>query len=419
MADLTTNAEETRTALPPLDLGQMHKMFEVAPIPGVGTNLGFEDSRRPVLVSEHEYDAVVSVSDAGNEEFCTATVVEIEGFSLTRPGSLIATAAHCVEDADPNGLTMRGNYLDENGIPRSYTMQSDEIWTHPFYEDYNKGLTDGTVDSRADFALIYSEDTLPPDVKPAELDTLDVEGTKRKIEALAEEKLNAEGAATEPAAEASEYEIPEYTVAGFSGDKAGLWTHENSSLAGYQDGVLMTDADTAQRASGGPMFEAGENGEPMAFNENGQPIVSAVNSAGDRVSEDNLNPEYVYGTALDENVLPTVPFIRENGEDMTRPVQTATVTAESGLNIRYGPAEDHNKLVTDENGPSGVPWGEKVTVHNSGENHLSKEWALVTGPDGRTGYVSGEYLEMDEQPEIGQPSGMEQQSRAQPIISRF
>jgi len=331
---------------------------------------GAQDLRRPVLLGEELYESVVSLDDAN----CTGTIVDIEGYNVAGEGTLIVTAAHCIEDSDPNDIKIAGSYLDNNGQRQQFNLQSSEVWVHPFHGDFNRHSDPGTVDSRADIAFIYSKDAAPAAVLKAEFVPYDLD---RLVH-------DAQQEATPNDAESGN---PNVTTAGFSGDKIGLHTHENAKIIGVESSqVLVTEADVAQGASGGPNYPVGEDGTPISLNEDGQPRVATVNSAVDTATADNPNPEWAYSTALKEEFLTTVPFLE--AETPVEPMQ-GTITPAAGANIRYGPGLDFAKLSRDPDGvPSAQSVGSQVSIHDTRENHLGEEWSLVTGENGRTGYIN-------------------------------
>lgn len=362
--------------LPSLARFMVKNPSDVQDVLRVSSSKGPEDSRRPVLAGEEVYESVVSLDDAN----CTGTIVDIEGYNVAGEGTLIVTAAHCIEDSDPNDIKIAGSYIDDNGQRQQFNLQSSEVWVHPFHGDFNRYSDPDTVDSRADIAFIYSEDKVPEAVLKAEFVPIDLD--RLVHEAQQEVKSQPKSAGSDAEAQTSNV-----TTAGFSGDVVGLHTHEKAKIVGVEGSqVLVTEADVAQGASGGPNYPEGDDGEPISFNENGQPRVVSVNSAVETATADNSSPEWAYSTALKEEFLTTVPFLE--AETPVEPVQ-GTITPEAGANIRYGPGLDFAKLSRDPNGvPSAQPIGSQVSIHDTRTNHLGEEWSLVTGENGRTGYIN-------------------------------
>ncbi len=351
-------------------------------------SIGPVDERRPVLQEETEYNAVVSLSIDGNN-ICTGTIVEFEGYQATKRGSIIATAAHCLKDVDPSNIVMHGDY-QQNNVVWEYAMQAEGTWIHPFYEDYNIGVSEGHVDSRADIGLIFTTTVTPAQVKPALFEAVDLEKFWRDIE----KDFNS---ATQQQQEHTS-QSSRITMAGFSGDKSGLTTHERVDILSFnRHSVITSVGDISPRASGGPNFEVDETGGAIKLNSNGQPVVFAVNSGVQPHTNTEPQPEKAFSTALDNIMLLTVPFLqaKETGYDACFPAEqqaTVTVAEDSGLNRRYGPATDHGMLAELEDKPSALKAGDVVTIHADYTNHLGQQWALVTGPDGRTGFTSKNYL---------------------------
>lgn len=348
----------------------------------VGNNVGIKDSRRPVMAGEEVYESVVSLDSAN----CTGTIVDIEGYKTINDGTLIATAAHCVDDSDPNAIKIEGSFADDHGRKHVFSLQSSEVWIHPFHGDFNRNADPGVVDSRADIAIIYSEDKVPSAVLKAEFVPIDID---RQVYKEQQEEALKQGVEKKSTANSK------VTVAGFSGDVVGLHTHENAKILGNGGSqIIVTDADTASGASGGPNYLEGKNGEPIALNDKGQPEVIAVNSAGDEQTLKNPNPDMASSTALKEEFLKTVPFLEKTDGSDVKMTGELNSGAGVGVNIRYGPGIDFGKLVKDEKGvPSALPDGSPITIHDTRKNHLGTEWSLVTGPNGRTGYVDSIYIQ--------------------------
>ena len=208
------------------------------------------------------------------------------------------------------------------------------------------------------------------------------------------------------------------TVAGHSGDKAYLTSHEGANIVyGDSDGFI-TDADIAPGDSGGPVFLSDpENGNPVVTTEAGEPVILGVNST----IEDRNRFEQIErpdGTMVDaaeqarhsyivEDTLSTVPFLRPDGTPSDEICfQQGTITA-SELNIRVGPDVSEVPLAPlPGQDTSRLPQGSTVTVHDTTRNELGQQWALVSGPDGRTGYVSNNPEYIDVGPRVCTPAPM-------------
>lgn len=71
----------------------------------------------------------------------------------------------------------------------------------------------------------------------------------------------------------------------------------------------------------------------------------------------------------------------------------AYVTANAGLNIRSEADPESRLLPVDDQGePATLKNGDKVTIHGYELSPLGTEWASVSSPRGRVGYVSGRFI---------------------------
>lgn len=378
-------------ALPLPDPGDYTKMWKIAALSGqvLKGSVGLIDERRSVRVGEKEYDSVVSLYINGTA--CTGTIVEIDGYETILPGSLTVTAAHCVEGADPDKIRISGDYLGSDGMIHEFALRGEQTWVHPFFSDYNLGISDEYVDSRADIAFIFSSATVPEEVLPAKFVTEDLEKFWRELDQPAENTGLGE---TENSDQYSG--PPKFTVVGLSGDETGLTTHEFAQMVSFDRGsVITTTADIFQRASGGPVFETDGATAPLRLDEKHRPSVIAVNSGIQVPTNDNIDPEMATATVLDRIMLSSVPFLQEVGAGDDLCLQMAVVNTDDNttLNRRYGPATDRETLVELEGKPSALQAGELVAVLADYKNHLRQQWALVKGENGRIGFVSKTYLQ--------------------------
>ncbi|NQZ13696.1 MAG: hypothetical protein HRT94_02565 [Alphaproteobacteria bacterium] len=352
----------------------------------VEANLGTQDDRRPVMMDEDAYESVVSLNGD-----CTATIVTVDGYDLVGEGTLAVTAAHCVEGYADDDLTAYGSFVNGQGNVEHFQMQSADVWIHPFRGDFNRSSDPSIVHTPSDIAFIYFDEETPPLVTPAEFITIDLDD--RALELL--DEIENSGLTLEELHEKYEDAIEglSLTSAGFSNDVVGLHTHEGIEIEGISGSqTIVTNADDAQGASGGPNYYQDDDGS-IAMNEEGQPHVFAVNSAGDTQTATNPNPENSYITILKPEFLETVPFLEE--EEPFCEAESGTINNPHGVNIRYGDGEVFQTLVRDQDGPSAIPWGSQIDIHAVNENYLGEEWALVSGPNGRMGYVHGDFIDYD------------------------
>ncbi len=201
-----------------------------------GSNLGGHDSRRPVIMGEKEFDSVVVLDG----DKCTGTLSTISGYDVSGEGSIVVTAAHCVEGYDNDAISITGSFLDEQGTIQTYEMQSEKIWIHPHYLEKNEAVDNGNVNSQSDVAIIYTSEPTPQSIIAAEFQTVDIlagiEEHKDTAKSQMEDNPNALNVA----------------VAGYSSDLMGLNIHDRAEISSVIGQTITSDADTAAGASGGP-----------------------------------------------------------------------------------------------------------------------------------------------------------------------
>ncbi|HPD83246.1 MAG: SH3 domain-containing protein [Alphaproteobacteria bacterium] len=363
-------------------------------------SVGPVDERRAVTLGEREYDSVVQMETPFG--LCTATISNIGGFESREQGTIITTAAHCLDITDsnhniigqvePEDITFKGSYLDNSGRLQEFTLRGDEAWQNPLYKENiaadqellrETGYTDVILEG--DTAVVFSKDVLPDGVKPARILTADFETATQLRDSVWEAHDNG-------------IEVP-VTVVGHSADKPYLTTHENAKVTfGDYDGI-NTESDIVPGASGGPVFVSKGENQPIALTENGEPMVLAVNST---VTDKTDFSRHAY---FDENALQTVPFLKPEGTSSDEIcVQTGEVTA-SSLNIRVGPGIEFQKLAREPGqDDSALPMGSKVSIYGETRNELGQEWGLVATSEGRTGYVSMNSDYINRGPEVCAPT---------------
>lgn len=369
----------------------------------VEVNLGAEDSRVLVPESVEVMESIVSLN-----KNCTATIVEVDGYEAQGSGTIVVTAAHCVDGYADDEMTIYGSYVNDEGSVEKFSMQSDHVWVHPFHGDFNRNADPGTVNTSADVAFIYFDEQTPPLVTPAEFVPVDIDGAilgvAQDIAAQAEQtgRPVEEVLAQHEQEFATGYDDFVMPSAGFSGDQVGLTADPRATVQGTAGSqTFATNADYGQGASGGPNYlgvTADDGVVDIQRNEQGQPQVYAVNSAGEAASNESPNPNEAYVTALKPEFVDTVPFLNAQYEDgAVCETQTGVINNQHGANIRYGDAEIFQTLMPDQDGPSALPWGVEIDIHSVTENHLGEEWALVSGPNGRTGYVNTDLINANDQ----------------------
>lgn len=339
-------------------------------------SLGPQDERRPVRHGESIYNAVLQMEinkGSYGTFYCTATMSKLEGFELRLPGTVITTSAHCFDIQDPKteavigrvtnpeAVTFRGSYLDINGDIQKFSMQADSIWINPLYSENND----------EDTAVVYTSSMTPAQIKPAYVLVPDYLKSTTLNEAFKREI--AAGNA------------PLVTVAGHSGDKPYLTTHEGATVR-----EVDTDTDTigsvsdfASGGSGGPVFVFQSKAQPIEVNVDGQPIMIAINKAVYN------GKEYGKHSHFDDIVLSSVPFLKSAGTPSdTKCLQMVEIKATS-LNMRVGPSTSFNTLAAkDGEETSGIPQNELAVLHGTTKNELGEEWGFVTAKNGRSGYIS-------------------------------
>lgn len=338
-------------------------------------SLGTQDDRRPVRHGEHVYDAVLQMEiDQGvyGTSYCTATIAEFEGFELRLPGTAIATAAHCFDIknrqtkaiigrvTDPAAITFTGSYMDGNGEIHTFSMQAESIWVNPLY--YENG--------DEDTAIVYTSALTPAEILPAYV--------------LVPDYLESAALAQEFTRAIADGNTPRITVAGHSGDRDYLTTHEGARVRveDTDTDTIGSDADFVSGSSGGPVFSYVSVSEPVELRPNGQPVMIAVNQAV------YSGAEYGNHSHYDDIVLNSVPFLKPAGTPSDqRCIQIAEIAA-SSLYMRVGPSTQFNRLSNGDNGGFfAIPAGEIPVLHGTTRNELGEEWGFVSYED-RSGYIS-------------------------------
>jgi len=394
--------EQSRAGFNILDQIVKNPQGQISP-EDVESNLGTKDSRVLITESMEIFESVLSLN-----ENCTATIVQIEGYAVENGGTIAVTAAHCVDEYAGDELTLYGSFVNDDGAVERFTRQYSQVWVHPFPGDFNLAFDPGTVNSSADVAFIYFDEQTPPLVTPAEFVPIDVDGVVIDLAQAIETEAELGNLTVEELINKYEqgfirdYEDLVVPSEGFSGDQVGLTADPRAMILGMNGSqTITTDADYAQGASGGPNYlgvTADDGVVEIQRNAEGQPRIFAVNSAGQGASSENPNPDEAYVTALKPEFLNTVPFLNPVYDDgAVCETQTGIINNPNGANIRYGDGEIFQTLIPDRNGPSALPWGVEVDIHSVTENYLGEQWALVTGPNGRTGYVNSDLINANEQ----------------------
>lgn len=362
-------------------------------------SIGEVDGRRPVTLGMHQYNPVLQMMDSNGRSFCTATIATIEGFETREQGTIITTAAHCLEVRDPNTgehirfrqpeeIAFAGSYLDEERHIQTFKMNADEIWVNPLYlenenadivyKDKHGYFLDNIVE--ADTALVFTPQITPQEVIPVKV----LPSNYRTSLEISEKISDAQDQGAKIM----------FAVAGHSSDKPYLTVDEHSlALYGDYDG-MNTQADIVPGASGGPMFLIDQKtAEIKEDSTTHQPLMFAVNSTVINKTDQARHSYYNIDTLHD------VPFLKEEGrESDLYCVQSGEVLVD-GLNIRVSPDVDAQLLAPDRYHPqSQLGKGELFNVHGDTINHLGQAWALVTTEFGRTGYISAnpKYVSIDQ-----------------------
>lgn len=350
-------------------------------------SVGNLEERRPVTHGEREYDPVVQMVDTSGFGFCTATASTIEGFEQKSEGTIFTTAAHCLEITDkdhnvighrrPEDIFLYGSYLDENGAVKIFTMRADSIWQNPLYQEnidadnefWEEHHYPHDLIFEGDTALIFSKQLLPYEVTPAVVLPIDFHDAAFIRNTLHNSKQAGEDIYV--------------TVAGHSADYPYLTTHERALTSSVDYDGLTTQADIVPGASGGPVFISSREGDPIIASDNGEPYLLAVNSTLTK------GTEFARHSYFNEQVLHTVPFLRENGTPANQfCYQNVEITATS-LNILVGAGVSFQTLATyDGEENSRLPMGSSVMLHDTTRNELGQEWGLITTDTGRVGYIS-------------------------------
>lgn len=340
-------------------------------------NIGRVDERQAVSHAAHEYDSILLMRDLSGAQICTATISTIEGFELRGSGTLISTAAHCLESEgvsrSPEDIIFVGSYYNEYGQYREFVLPAYEIWINPLYEEGRLARAQYLNDNRrlpvervgADTALIYTSVEFPVQINPAHILTVSYVDAQHRAARYSEDS-------------------PSYiTVVGHSSDKPYLTVHQNAPIVSGAVNSFVSEADVVSGASGGPAFVAlGEDGAPISFNQSGQALMIAVNS------HIYVGGKRMYHAYFDPVSLEGVPFLRRS--DMPRNeycVQSGEVLA-SRLNIRVAPDVLAMALVPRGGQyPSPLTRGTLFNVVAMTTNHLDEAWALVETELGYTGYI--------------------------------
>ena len=313
-------------------------------------SVGQIDSRVPVGIHESKYDAVVSIGD-----YCSGTIVKIEGYEALNSGTLIWLSGHCVENNSTTNpqITVTGNQLLDNGDIESFDLPISTIWKHPHYHDFDREVDIDNFKTK-DAALLYSPNPVPEGVTPLTFvpTTMDVvpEGEVASL---------------------SDMDGTVISVAGFSRDVVGLHVHKAcivDKVSGSQ--VLKTDCDMAQGASGGPTF----------LERDGEITVVAANTA--------VQGEIAFHTGLREEFLSIVPFITKEGAEGRKCHFTGEAAVETSLNVRYGPDVSFETRAT-------LEAKSPMQIHDIMRNAADEEWGLITDINGDAGYVSMDYVSVD------------------------
>lgn len=120
--------------------------------------------RRMASAEDYEIAAIGKLfTETGH---CTAQIAELQGYTTARPGTLLTTAAHCVNKGDHSALNFGTTYQTASGEEKDFLLVSTDenpvqVWINPSYEPDPNG--DVTSEVRAeDTALIFYPDVTPP-----------------------------------------------------------------------------------------------------------------------------------------------------------------------------------------------------------------------------------------------------------------
>lgn len=338
--------------------------------------IGKVDERIMVRHAMRDYDPVLQMIDSSGHSFCTATIVDIDGYTVKDQGLVLATAGHCVTELDlvkgkylgfknPQEIYLKGSYL-ESGRYEEFSLPANQIWVNPLFMENN--LVNKDYDLEGDTALIYSKFPTPEEVIPAVVYPFAMTESMDILSSLDEIYYRGN--------------LPIVTVGGHSSDKPYLTTHERAEIVwGDYDG-LGSLADIVPGASGGPVFMASIE-YPVVKDSEGRPILLAVNSTLDLNDEGGETARHSF---FSQGTMNMVPFLIPTAHSQNE--KCLQVIADH-LNIRVGPGVDYQPLAVMEGQTSSMLSKDSLlTVHDMAKNHLGQTWALVTTSEGRTGYVS-------------------------------
>lgn len=135
----------------------------------IGGTLETIYGRRMASAEDYEIAAIGKLfTETGH---CTAQIVELQGYTTARPGTLLTTAAHCVTKGDHNRLGFGTTYIDANGEETDFVVIGTdedpvEVWINPAYDPDPDDEISNEVRAEDTALIFYPAQTPPAEITP-------------------------------------------------------------------------------------------------------------------------------------------------------------------------------------------------------------------------------------------------------------